>query len=127
MGSMAANTVVSGRHLVGRFMGAGVITAVFSAIAWSVFGTIVIPPEETVAFGQVMGTSVAGAVGALLLFAVISWLIRRSIQAMWGVAGVGLLLSYLPIGLAGVAAPSAAALALMHVADRVPGQPAHEE
>jgi len=104
-------------------LGAGLSAAVFSAItnafvlviAWSVFGTIVIPPDETVTFGQVVGASVAGAVGAVLLFALISRLARRPIRAFWGVAGVGLLLSFLPIGLVGVAGPSAATLALMHV------------
>jgi hypothetical protein len=62
-----------------------------------------------------MGTSVAGAVGAAVIFAVIGWFTRRPIRAFWGIAAVGLLLSFLPIALAGVTGSSAGALALMHV------------
>jgi hypothetical protein len=58
---------------------------------------------------------VAGAVGAVVIFAVISRFTRRPIRVFLGVAAVGLLVSFLPIALAGATGSSAAALALMHV------------
>jgi hypothetical protein len=107
----------------GRLLRVGVLAAVFSAIAnalvlavaSSLFGPVVIPPDEAVTSGQVMGTSVAGAVGAAVIFAVIGRFTRRPVRAFWGIAAVGLLLSFLPIALAGVTGSSAGALALMHV------------
>jgi hypothetical protein len=100
-----------------------VLAAVFSAIAnalvlaiaSSLFGPVVIPPDEAVTFGQVIAASVAGAVGAAVIFAVIGRFTRRPIRAFWGIAAVGLLLSFLPIALAGAAGSSAGTLALMHV------------
>ena len=66
--------------------------ALVLAIASSLLGTVVIPPDETVTFGQVAGASVAGAVGAVVIFAVISRFTRRPIRIFMGVAAVGLLL-----------------------------------
>jgi uncharacterized protein DUF6069 len=107
----------------GRLLGVGVLAAVFSAVASAVvlavasslFGPVVIPPDEAVTFGQVMAASVAGAVGATILFAVISRFTRRPMRAFWGIAAVGLLLSFLPIAMAGVTGSSAGTLAFMHV------------
>jgi Family of unknown function (DUF6069) len=123
MGSVASNPVASGRVSVGRLLGVGVLAAVLSAganalvlaIASSFLGAVVIPPEGVVTFGQVVGASVAGAVGAAAMFAVIGRFTRRPIRMFWGVATVGLLLSFLPIALAGVTGWSAGTLALMHV------------
>jgi Family of unknown function (DUF6069) len=123
MGSVASNPVASGRVSAGRLLGVGVLAAVLSAganalvlaIASSFLGAVVIPPEGVVTFGQVVGASVAGAVGAAAMFAVIGRFTRRPIRMFWGVATVGLLLSFLPIALAGVTGWSAGTLALMHV------------
>jgi Family of unknown function (DUF6069) len=123
MGSVASNPVASGRVSAGRLLGVGVLAAVLSAganalvlaIASSFLGAVVIPPEGVVTFGQVVGASVAGAVGAAAIFAVIGRFTRRPISMFWGVATVGLLLSFLPIALAGVKGWSAGTLALMHV------------
>jgi Family of unknown function (DUF6069) len=123
MGSVASNPVASGRVSAGRLLGVGVLAAVLSAganalvlaIASSFLGAVVIPPEGVVTLGQVVGASVAGAVGAAAMFAVIGRFTRRPIRMFWGVATVGLLLSFLPIALAGVTGWSAGTLALMHV------------
>ena len=107
----------------GRLLRVGVLAAVFSAIAnalvlavaSSLFGPVVIPPDEALTIGQVMGTSAAGAVGAAVVFAVICRFTRRPIRAFWGVAAIGLLLSFIPIALVGATGSSAGTLALMHV------------
>ena len=107
----------------GRLLRVGVLAAGFSAtanvlvlaVASSLFGPVVIPPEEAVTFGQVIAASVAGAAGAAVIFAIIGRFTRRPIRAFWGIATVGLLLSFLPIALAGAAGTSAGTLALMHV------------
>jgi hypothetical protein len=62
-----------------------------------------------------VGASVAGAVGATAIFAVIGRFTRRPIRIFWGVAAVGLFLSFLPIALVGATGSSAGTLALMHV------------
>ena len=123
MESVAPNPVAPGRIPAGRLLGVGVLAAALSAsanalvlaIASSLLGTVVIPPYGTLTFGQVVGVSVAGAVGAAAIFAVIGWFTRRPIRIFWGVAAVGLFLSFLPIALAGVTGTSAGTLALMHV------------
>ena len=89
--------------------------ALVLAIASTLLGAVVILPDETVTFGQVAGAGVAGAVGAVIIFAVISRFTRRPIHVFLGVAAVGLLLSFLPIALAGATRSSAGTLALMHV------------
>jgi hypothetical protein len=119
----ATKAVTWERIPAGRLLRVAVLAAGFSAIAnalvlafaSSLFGPVVIPPDEAVTFGQVMGTSVAGAVGAAIIFAVIGRFTRRPIRAFWGIAAVGLLLSFLPIAFAGVTGSSAGALALMHM------------
>jgi hypothetical protein len=123
MGSVAPNPVASGRVPAGRLLRVGVLAAVLSAsantlvlaIASSLFGAVVIPPDGVVTFGQVVGASVGGAVGAAAIFAVIGRFTRRPIRIFWGVATVGLLLSFLPIALAGATGSSARTLAAMHV------------
>ena len=118
-----SRTMMAERVPAGRLLRVGVLAAVFSAIAnalvlaiaSSLFGPVVIPPDEAVTFGQVIAASVAGAVGAAVIFAVIGRFTRRPIRAFWGIAAVGLLLSFLPIALAGVTGASAGTLALMHV------------
>jgi hypothetical protein len=123
MGSVASNPVASGRVSGGRLLRVGVLAAVLSAganalvlaIASSHFGAVVIPPDGVVTFGQVVSASVAGAVGAAAILAFIGRFARRQIRIFWGVATVGLLLSFLPIALAGATGSSARTLALMHV------------
>jgi hypothetical protein len=126
MESTAPNPVASGRVPAGRLLRVGVLAGVLSASANALVlafassllgavGVVVIPPDGTVTFGQVVGASVAGAVGAAAIFAVIGRFTRRPIRIFWGVAAVGLLLSFLPIALAGATGSSAGTLALMHV------------
>jgi hypothetical protein len=110
------------RISAGRLLQVGVLAAVVSAIAnalvlalSSLFGPIIIPPDETVTIGQVMGASAAGALGAAVVFASVVRFTRRSIFVFWGIAAVGLLLSFIPIALAGATGSSAGTLALMHV------------
>src|SRR5215208_83100 len=119
----APKTVTSEPVPVGRLLRIGALAAVLSgsanalvlAIASSLFGAIVIPPDGTVTFGEVVGASVAGAVGAAAIFALTGRFTRRPIRIFWGVAAVGLLLSFVPIALAGATGSSAGTLALMHV------------
>jgi hypothetical protein len=119
----ASKIMTAERVAAGRLLRVGVLAAVFSAIAnalvlavaSSLFGPVVIPPDESVTIGQVIVASVAGAVGAAIIFAAIGRFTRRPIRLFWGIAAVGLLLSFLPIGLAGITGSSAGALALMHV------------
>ncbi len=123
MGSVAPNPVASGRVTAGGLLRVGVLAAVLSAsanmlvfaIASSLLGTVVIPPDGVVTYGQVGGASMAGAVGTAAIFAFIVRFTRRPIRIFWGVATVGLLLSFLPIALAGATGSSAGTLALMHV------------
>jgi Family of unknown function (DUF6069) len=119
----ASKTITAERVPAGRLLRVGALAAVFSAtanalllaVASSLFGPVVIPPDEAVTFGQVMAASVAGAAGAAVLFAVIDRFTWRPMRVFWGIAAVGLLLSFLPIALAGVTGSSAGALGLMHV------------
>jgi hypothetical protein len=123
MESVAPNPVASGRVPAGRLLRVGVLAAALSAsanalvlaIASSFLGAVVIPPDGTVTFGQVVGASVASAVGAAAIFAVIGRFTRRPIRIFWGVAAVGLFFSFLPIALAGARESTAGTLALMHV------------
>ena len=110
-----SRTMTPERVPAGSLLRVGVLAAVFSAIAnalvlavaSSLFGPVVIPPDEAVTFGQVIAASVAGAVGAAVIFVIIGGFTRRPIRAFWGIAAVGLLLSFLPIALAGAAGSSA--------------------
>ncbi len=119
----ASRVMTAERVPAGRLLRVGMLAAIFSAIANALvlavassrFGPVVIPPDEVVTFGQVMAASVAGAVGAAVIFAVIGRFTRRPIRAFWGIAAIGLLLSFLPIALAGVTGSSARTLGLMHV------------
>src|SRR5918994_169921 len=123
MGSMAPNPATLGRVPAGRLLRVGALAAVLSAsanalvlaIASSLLGAVVIPPDWTITFGQVVGASVAGAVGAAAIFAVIGQFTRRPIRIFWGVAAVGLFLSFLPIALSGATGSSVGTLDLMHV------------
>ena len=104
----ATDTAAVGRVRAERILLAGVLSAIFSAIAnallfvtaSSFFGGVVITSDEPVTFGQVVGASVAGAVGAVVVFAVIDRFTRRPIRVFRGVAAFGLLLSFIPIALA---------------------------
>ncbi len=86
----------------GRLFRVGMLAAVFSVIANSVvdavvsslFGPVVIPPDEAVTLGQVMAASVAGAAGTAVLFAVIDRFTWRPMRVFWGITAVGLLLSF---------------------------------
>jgi hypothetical protein len=91
------------------------VNALVLAIASSLFGPVVIPPDEAITTGQVMGASAAGAIGAAVVFAAVGRFTQRSIFVFWGIAAVGLLLSFIPIALAGDTGSSAGTLALMHV------------
>jgi hypothetical protein len=62
-----------------------------------------------------MGASAAGGIGAAVVFAAVGRFTQRSILVFWGIAAVGLLLSFIPIALAGATGSSAGTLALMHV------------
>jgi hypothetical protein len=89
--------------------------AVVFAVASSLFGAVVIAPHETVPLVQVVGASVAGSIGAAVVFGVFGRYARHPVRIFRGVAGGGLLLSFVPIALAGATGHSAATLALMHV------------
>ena len=123
MGHSASKTMTSDPVPVGRLLRVGALAAVFSAIANALmfaiatffFGAIVIPPVGTVTLGQVVGASVAGGVGAAAIFAFTGRLTRRPIRVFWGVAVIGLVLSFAPIALGGATGSSAVTLALMHV------------
>jgi hypothetical protein len=123
MEQTASRTIRAERIPAVDLLRVGVLAAVLSAIANTLvlavassrFGPVVIPPDEAVTFGQVVGASVAGAVSAAAIFAVIGRFARRPIRIFWGVAAVGLFLSFLPIALAGATGSSAGTLALMHV------------
>jgi hypothetical protein len=119
----ASRTMTAERISAGRLLQVGVLAAVVSAIAnalvlalsSSLFGPVIIPPDETVTIGHVTGASAAGALGAAVVFASVVRFTRRSIFVFWGIATVGLLLSFIPIALAGATGSSAGTLALMHV------------
>jgi hypothetical protein len=123
MGHSASKTMTSDPVPVGRLLRVGALAAVFSAIANALmfaiatffFGAIVIPPVGTVTLCQVVGASVAGGVGAAAIFAFTGRFTRRPIRVFWGVAVVGLVLSFAPIALVGATGSSAVTLALMHV------------
>jgi len=91
------------------------VNAVVLTIASSLSGAVVIAPHETVTLVQVAGASVAGSIGAAVVFALIDRFTRHPVRIFWGVAAGGLLLSFVPIALAGATGSSAATLALMHV------------
>lgn len=111
------------RILVGRLLRVGALAALISAsanamvltIASSRLGAVVIAPGETVTLGQVLVASVAGTIGAAVVFAAVGRFTRRPVRAFWGIAAAGLLLSFIPIALAGATGSSAGTLALMHV------------
>ncbi|HYZ05014.1 MAG TPA: DUF6069 family protein [Rubrobacter sp.] len=111
------------RVLAGPLLRVGALATLLStsanvvvlAGASSLFGPVVIPPDEMVTIGQVMGASTAGAVGAAVVFAAICRFTRRTIAVFCGLAVVGLLLSFIPIALVGATGSSAGTLALMHV------------
>lgn len=122
MDRTAPTTLRSGRVLVGRLIRVGALAALLSASANAILlasaaslsDAVVIPPDETVTLGQVAGASVAGSIGAAVVFAVLGRFTRRPVRVFWGVAAVGLLLSFVPIAVAGATGWSAGTLALMH-------------
>jgi hypothetical protein len=118
----APKAVTSERVPAAPLLRAGALAALLSAsanalvlaIASSLFGPVVTAPGQAVTIGQVVGASAAGAVGVAVVFAVICRFARRPIIVFWGAAAVGLLLSFIPIAVAGATGSSAGALALMH-------------
>jgi nitrate/nitrite transporter NarK len=116
-------TVTSERIRAGRLLWVGALAALLSAsatalvlvLASSLFGPVVIPPDEAITIAQVVGASVVGSIGAAAVFAVIGRFTRRRIRIFWGIAAAGLLLSFILIVLAGATGSSAGTLALMHV------------
>ncbi len=119
----APRTVTSERVPAVRLLRAGTLAALLSAsvnaivlgVASSFLGAVVIPPDETVTLGQVVVASVAGSIGAAVVFAAIDRFTGHPVRIFWGAAAVGLLLSFAPIALAGATGSSAGTLALMHV------------
>jgi len=119
----APTTLRLERVLVGRLARVGTLAALLSAsanavvlaIASSFLGAVVIPPDVTVTLGQVVVASVFGSIGVAVIFAVIQRFTWHPVRIFWGVAAVGLLLSFVPIALAGATGSSAVTLALMHV------------
>jgi hypothetical protein len=119
----ARKTLGSERALVGRLLRVGALAAFLSASAnalvlagaSSLFGAVVIPPDETVTLGQVVAASVVGSIVAAVAFAVVGHIAERPVGVFWGIAAAGLLLSFIPIALAGATGSSAGTLALMHV------------
>lgn len=91
------------------------LNALVLAIASSLLGPVVIPPDEAVTIGQVVVASAAGAIGAAVVFGIVGRFTRRPVFVFWGIAVIGLLLSFIPIALAGATGSSAGTLALMHV------------
>ena len=118
----APETLGSERVFVGRLLRVGALAALLSAganaivlaMATSFLGVVFIPPDEAVTLGQVVGASVIGSIGAAIVFAVIYCFTRHQVRVFWGVAAVGLLLSFVPIALAGATGSSAGTLAFMH-------------
>jgi hypothetical protein len=117
------NTVASKHLSAGRLLRAGLLAAVFSAVAnalvlvmaSALFGTIVVPPDEPLTFGQVVVASAVGAIAAATVFAIVGQLARRPTRTFLILAGAVLLLSFLPIFLLGATGPSAWTLVLMHI------------
>ena len=118
----APKAVTADPVTVGRLLRVGALAALLSAsanaivlaIASSLFGPVVTVSDQVVTIGQVTGASATGVVGAAVVFAVIGRFARRPIVVFWGVSAVGLLISFVPIALAGATGSSAGALALMH-------------
>ena len=94
---------------------AAVVNALVLVIASSLFGAVVVPPDEILTLGPVIAASAIGAVGAAVVLGVIGRFSRRPIRVFRVTALVVLLLSLVPIPLQEVAGPSAGALALMHI------------
>ena len=123
MESTTSNGASSGRIPAGRLLRRGLLAAVLAAVAnalvlvtaSSLFGAVVVPPDETLTLGPVVAASAIGAVGAAVVLGVIGRFSRRPIRVFRVIALVVLLLSLVPIPLQGVAGPSAAALILLHV------------
>ena len=107
----------------GRVLRRGLLAGAFAAavnalvlVIWSsLFGAVVVPPDETLTLGPVVAASAIGAIGAAVVFVIIGRFSRRPVRVFRITALVVLLLSLVPIPLQGVAGPSAGALALMHV------------
>ena len=123
MESTTSNGSSSVRAPAGRLLRRGLLAAVLAAvanalvlvIASSLFGAVVVPPDEVLTLGPVVAASAIGAVGAAAVFGVVGRFSRRPIRVFRVIALVVLLLSLVPIPLQGIAGPSAGALALMHV------------
>ena len=123
MESTTSNGPSSVRVPAGWLLRRGLLAAVLAAaanalvflIASSLFGAVMVPPDETLTLSPVVAASGIGAVGAAVVFGVIGRFSRRPISVFRITALVVLLLSLVPIPLQGVSGSSAGALALMHV------------
>ena len=123
MESTMSNGPFSVRVTAGRLLRRGLLAAVLVAvantlvlvIASSLFGAVVVPPDETLTLGPVVAASAIGAVGAAIVLGIIGRFSRHPIRVFRVTALVVLLLSLVPIPLQGVAGSSAGALTLMHV------------
>ncbi len=123
MESTTRNEAFSERNPVGRLLRRGLLAAVLAAVAsalvlviWSsLFGAVVVPPDEVLTLGPVVAASAIGAGGAAVVLGVIDRFSRRPIRVFRVIALVVLLLSLVPIPLQGIAGLSAGALILMHV------------
>ena len=113
----APKTLRLERVLVSRLLRVGTLAALLSAsanaivlaIASSFLGAVVIPPDETVTLDQVVVASVAGSIGAAVIFALIDRFTRHPVRIFWGASAVSPLLSFAPIALAGTTGSSAGA------------------
>ncbi len=123
MESATRNGAFSERSPAGRLLRRGLLAAVLAAVAsalvlvvWSsLFGAVVVSPDEVLTLGPVVAASAIGAVGAAVVLGVIDRFSRRPIRVFRVIALVVLLLSLVPIPLQGIAGLSAGALILIHV------------
>ena len=110
------------RVLVGRILRVGALGALLAAganamvftIATSLLGVVFILHGGAVTLGQVVGASVVGSIGAAVVFSLVYRFTRRPVRVFWGIAAVGLLLSFVPIALSGASGATAGTLAFMH-------------
>ncbi len=120
MESATRNGAFSERSSAGLLFRRGLLAAVLAAVAsalvlvvWSsLFGAVVVPPDEVLTLGPVVAAS---AVGAAVVLGVIGRFSRRPVRVFRVTALVVLLLSLVPIPLQGVDGPSAGALVLLHI------------
>jgi hypothetical protein len=86
-------------------------------IVWVVRTTLVVEPVPELSYVPVSRLTVAGAIGASLVYAVLEWRLTRPVRAFAIVTLVVLLLSFIPnlVALPGTPAGTVGILAFMHV------------